>query len=825
MASTTDAVVDHHHPLTTQPAATLLGALQADIRADRRPPGAPLLGEADGRLELLSEDDSVRIHACHGRARQVEVMREAILHRLADDPTLEPRDVIVMCPEVEEFAPLIQATFGTATEATDGELRVRLADRSLRQTNPLLAVVARLLELAGARLTASAVLDLIDSAPVRQRFGISDDDLAELRGWVSEAAIHWGIDAADRAPYRLDSLDAGTWESGLRRLLLSVAVAGDGAASYGGVAPAGSPDSGTIELVGRFAELLARLGAARRELAGPQTVAQWTAAVWSAADMLTATGPRDAWQRTELSRLLDDIAAEAGARAGTVLSQAEARALIGERLRGRPTRANFRTGHLTVCTLVPMRSVPHRLVCLLGLDDQAFPRRTPRDGDDLLLDDPHVGDRDPRAEDRQLLLDALLAAEQGLVITYSGNDERTNAPRPPAVPVGELLDAIDATARTPDGETRARERVLVRHPLQPFDPRNFARGRLTGDADLPQAAPWSFDQVALAGARELIDPARRTTEIRFLDGPLPPRATETIVALADLIAFAERPVRAFLRQRLGILVGSWDDEISDDLPVAVTGLERYGVGQRLLDALLAGVEPLQAINAEIARGKLPPGELGRPVVRQVWRDAAKIAAHARLHGGSGEPRSLETNVTLSGGVRLSGTVSGLHDHVLLTVGFSRLNPRHRIAAWVRLLALSAAHPEVPWETVTIGRSGARGSTVALARLRQLAGDPGTRRTIAVAELDRLVALREEGLAAPLPLPSLTAAAYAAAELSGADTEKAALAEWRSTYNFDREDRDPENVRVFDGELPLAGLAGYASQLWRPLLTRETVEHE
>src|SRR5580698_9676778 len=128
------------------------------------------------------------------------------------------------------------------------------------------------------------------------------------------------------------------------------------------------------------------------------------------------------------------------------------------RLRGKPTRANFCTGHLTVCTLVPMRSIPHRVVCLLGLDDGSFPRHIERDGDDLTAQDPRVGDRDVRSEDRQLLLDALLSAREHLVITYSGRDERSNLHRPPAVPVGELLDVIDHTARAT--ATRARETVV-----------------------------------------------------------------------------------------------------------------------------------------------------------------------------------------------------------------------------------------------------------------------------------------------------------------------------------------------------------------------------
>ena len=150
---------------------------------------------------------------------------------------------------------------------------------------------------------------------------------------------------------------------------------------------------------------------------------------------------------------------------------------------------------MTVCTLVPMRSVPHRVVCLLGLDEGVFPRHPERDGDDLIASQPRVGDRDSRSEDRQLLLDAVLAATDHLVITYSGRDERTNHRRPPAVPVAELLDAVDRTVLAPVGLPRAREAIVVEHPLQSFDPRNFEPGALSGDG------PWGFGVLELHGAR------------------------------------------------------------------------------------------------------------------------------------------------------------------------------------------------------------------------------------------------------------------------------------------------------------------------------------
>ncbi|MCW2993573.1 MAG: exodeoxyribonuclease gamma subunit, partial [Conexibacter sp.] len=499
IAGVADAVTDQHHHVDDGAAAsTLLQRLQADVRADR----APTPGTADRSLQ---------IHGCHGTGRQVEVLRDAILHALQDDPTLEPRDVIVMCPDIEQFAPLIEATFGAGeTEAVAGEadLRVRLADRALRETNPVLGVVARLLELTTARVTASEVLDLADREPVRRRFRLGQDDMSRLEEWVAAAGVRWGFDAPHRAPFGLDAVAQGTWRAGLDRLLVGVAMSEDEPRLVAGVLPLDDVDSSAIDLAGRLAEYVDRLQAILDAFAGTYAIGDWANLLANAAAALTAPAQADAWQRAELERLLSDVVEEATANDATSnapLQAADVAALLERRLAGRPTRANFRTGHLTVCTLQPMRSVPHRVVCLLGLDDTVFPRRSPRDGDDLLLADPQVGDRDARTEDRQILLDALMAATDRLIITYTANDERTNAARAPAVPVSELLDVVELT-------TGDRAATLITHPLQPFDPRNFEPGALGPDG------PFSFDAVTLAGARAAAGPDRAPRR-PFLAGP------------------------------------------------------------------------------------------------------------------------------------------------------------------------------------------------------------------------------------------------------------------------------------------------------------------
>ena len=477
--------------------------------------------------------------------------------------------------------------------------------------------------------------------------------------------------------------------------------------------------------------------------------------------------------------------------------------MLADRVKGRPTRANFRTGHLTVCTLVPMRSVPHRIVCLLGLDDGVFPRKGPRDGDDLMLDDPHVGERDARTEDRQLLLDALMAATDKLIVTYTGNDERTNLERPPAVPVGELLDVIGT-----------REQVVVRHPLQPFDPRNFIRGEL-----VPERV-WSFEDVTLDGAKALNE--ERAQDPPFLIGPLPPLEGD-VVELADLVAFVRHPVRAFLRRRLDISLFERSDEIEDRLPVTLTPLEESAVGRRVLAARMDGVEPRAALLAEIARGALPPEVLGKPVIDRVHAIVDDIVAEAPP-GGAG---SLDVRVDLRGRL-LTGTVPGLVGDVLRTVTYSRTSPRDRLTAWVRLLALTAAYPDRNFEAVTVARaphdSDAR---VAVARIAPLDAE------LALDYLAELTELYDLGMREPAPLACNTSAAYAQ---GGAAAARRA---WESTFEFAREDQDPEHVLVrgrvctFDDVMAEAARADepwdmdetrrfgrWARRLWHRLLEHE-----
>jgi len=310
-----------------------------------------------------------------------------------------------------------------------------------------------------------------------------------------------------------------------------------------------------------------------------------------------------------------------------------------------------------------------------------------------------------------------------------------------------------------------------------------------------------------------------------------PYRSDPVIELDNLVRFVEQPVRAFLRDRLGISVSEFFDEVEDELPVELDALGKWGVGQRLLDGVLAGADLDGCKNAELARGTLPPGHLALPVLDEIGAVVAQLAAAANALGAAGSPGSLDVNLALPDGRTLAGTVTGVCGDTIRATSYSRVRPRDRLRAWVKLLALSAARPERPFESLVIGRarSGAYRADVSVARIGPVGGD-------ALAELEILIDLYDRGMREPLPLASDASAAYAQSGAAAADRA------WTSTFDYPKEDRQPEHLLVYRGSVPLSDLLEppprddeawypdetsrfgvYARRLWDGLLARESVD--
>lgn len=765
-------------------AAPMLARIQHGVRTNTAPAQGP-------------RDDSITIHACHGPSRQVEVLRDQLTALFEDNRDLQPRDVIVLCPDVNTYAPLFHAAFGPQQGAAHPghSFRIGLADRNLAATNPLLDLARQLVGFVGGRVRASELIDLLHRVEVRGRFAWSDTDLETITEWVAGSGMRWGLDARTREPFHV-GITQNTIEAGLDRLLLGVTMSETGHA-LSNVLPYDPIGSTEISLVGSLAELLQRLRSGLDRLETSATVAQWAQNLRDLIDEIAE--PEHAWQASAFARALSHLGRGGQAQA----SRADFRRLLDDAAQPRSSSANLRTGALTIASLVPMRSVPHRVVCLVGMDDGAFPRGSGLDGDDALARTPLIGERDRRIEDRQLFLDAVMSATERLIITYTGAGQRRGEDRHPAVPVAELIDAMTSAGGCDRGD------LVVHHPLHPFDSRYFS-----GEPGLV-----SFDGAAAAAARSRTEPAPRPA---FLPAPLAP-LKQVDVELLELQTFLADPVKTFVRERLGVSLGGEFAPIDDAIPTSAAGLEEWKIGERLLHRILQEGFDRRFLLAERLRGELPPGTIGG---RELKRIADRTTAVANLanHFRRGQVQALDVDLPLDPG-RLSGRVLHVYGNRLVRVSYSKLGPKHRLATWVDLLALTLARPEDDWEAVTIGRHPRRDGEAQACTLAPIAASEAQH------HLSALLDIRSRGMCEPLPIPPKTAAEWArrVAEMGGRETparraevKRMAGYKWSTGYRYPGEDQDPYQVLAWGEVLSfedLLSMAPQAGEQWNSETTR------
>lgn len=683
---------------------TLLGHLQDAFAAEGEIPAA-------GGQPKVPADQSVTVHLSHGLDRQVEVLRDTLAAAFDSDPTLEPRHVAILTPDVAAVAPLVTAAFQDSAHPATG-FRLRVADQTLAE-NPAAALLLRLLRLPDSRMEAGEVLELLAEPPIARRFRFGPDQLQRLGELVARASIRWGLDRRHRASFGLDAVVQNTWIAGVQRLLLGIAMDGNTLAYAKTVSPADDVDSSDAALIGSLAELVARLSRLFAVLEADATLPQWIATCQHILAALTSFEPG---QEQALHAALGRICEDAGEASGHQMSRWAFTRLLQREFEGRPARPGFGDGSAVVAGLHSLRWIPHRVVVLLGWDAERYPRSAPHDGDDLLATDPQPGDPDPPRQDRQILRDAVNAASQRLIVIAAGRDESTNREVAPAAPIAELMDTLDTLA--PIAE------LVFHHPLQPFSPACF-----------DGSAPRGYDPVSFRGAQAAIGP--RAARPRRFAGPLPALPQDAPVALSDLVAFFSHPARFLLRARAGFTLSD-PVTVAEEIPIDPDPLARWSIGRRYLDLRLAGNEPANITQALWLSGDVPPAGLGSRLLEVAGGDVQLITR--RLPAAAAAPPQVHDMVLERPDFTLSGRVT-THGDVLLNTEFSRLQPRHQLVAWVQLLTLSASEPG-PWQAVTVTKS----------RVHALTGpDP----LWAGQLLDSLVAVYRYGMQTPIPaLPRL-----------------------------------------------------------------------
>ncbi|EIE2399166.1 exodeoxyribonuclease V subunit gamma [Escherichia coli] len=630
---------------------------------------------SDNKRPLDPLDSSITFHVCHSPQREVEVLHDRLLAMLEEDPTLTPRDIIVMVADIDSYSPFIQAVFGSAP--ADRYLPYAISDRRARQSHPVLEAFISLLSLPDSRFVSEDVLALLDVPVLAARFDITEEGLRYLRQWVNESGIRWGIDDDNVRELELPATGQHTWRFGLTRMLLGYAME-SAQGEWQSVLPYDESSGLIAELVGHLSSLLMQLNIWRRGLAQERPLEEWLPVC---RDMLNAFFLPDA--ETEAAMTLIEqqwqaiIAEGLGAQYGDAVPLSLLRDELAQRLDQERISQRFLAGPVNICTLMPMRSIPFKVVCLLEMNDGVYPRQLAPLGFDLMSQKPKRGDRSRRDDDRYLFLEALISAQQKLYISYIGRSIQDNSERFPSVLVQELIDYIgqshylpgDEALNCDESEARVKAHLTCHHTRMPFDPQNYQPGNLQ------------------SYAREWLPAASQAGKAHseFVQ-PLPFTLPET-VPLETLQRFWAHPVRAFFQMRLQVNFRTEDSEIPDTEPFILEGLSRYQINQQLLNVLVEQDDAERLFRRFRAAGDLPYGAFGEIFWETQCQEMQQLADRVIACRQPGQ--SMEIDLACNG-VQITGWLPQVQPDGLLRWRPSLLSVAQGMQLWLEHLVYCAS---------------------------------------------------------------------------------------------------------------------------------------
>jgi exodeoxyribonuclease V gamma subunit len=619
-----------------------------------------LYNQPPEELEPLQNDGSISIHACHSRCREVQVAKNLLLQALEDDHDLELRDIVVMAPKIEIYEPFINAEFA--------DLQHAIADRSLRLSNPVLDSLISFLRLSQGRFGWQSVLDLLELPLVYSGFGLSETDLELIRHWIQEIHIRWGKSAQHKQQLALPASDANTWQYGLERLLMGYAMSDD-SEFVDNILPYIDIEGASAEVLGGLYDFLQLLFTASSDLAREKSLQDWGEQLYFYADKLFAGAAVEVAHRQQLNELFSELTDILAPIHNENIPLEVIIAWLEEAISERKSANGFLRGQLTFCSMLPMRSIPFKVIVLLGMNEGEFPRIDRYPTFDLMGRHFLKGDRSHRADDRYQFLEILLSARQQLLITYIGQSMQNNEAIPPSVVISELLDILQDSYRLTN--------LLVYHPLQAFS-RQYFQGR----ADL-----FSFSQADCDTATALSKPAQAVST--WWQGEIAAKRAE-VIEVNDLFAFYRHPQRYFVQRKLSVFLQGLAQQADEREPFSIDGLDAYQIDQQWIEIALSKGE--MSVDKLQAEGAWLSGVCGEIKFAQKKKDIIAFIELIRAKEMGNKIADLEIDVSL-GHYRLVGKLPHQFQQGGLVYRYTNLKGKDLIQAWLQHLLSNQIRPQ------------------------------------------------------------------------------------------------------------------------------------
>ncbi len=702
--------------VSMHPATTVLGALQNTLAID----AVQLPIEKQPELLKMS-DGSVQIHLCHGATRQVEVMRDSLLHILKSDSSLRPRDILILCPDLEKYAPLLEPVMGARLGIDGLKLPLSIIEKSNVTATAVAIAIDSILSLVAGRCTVLEVIETLSLEPIRKKFGFDEDEIMAISAWANQLNVKWGIDSGHRTGWQYaPEFEEGTWQLAIDRLATGMMLQSQRIEEHvPGVAGFDDISGSDIETIGKLFSFHSSLRELQRTASMSHTAISWAEILRSASETFLAVPKEEKQHLRDLASVVGRLEVAGDVAPNAEFSLTEFREYVAENIPS-VRQGSMKWGDVVrVASPTRLRGVSARVIGVLGFDEDAF-HGTGANGDDILMRDPRLGERDRRSDERLGLLTMIHSAREYLVLTCNGHDINNNKSIPLAVPMEEMKDAIALAISTIPSESREEKPVVIHHSRQLADPVNIA---LESDAAaknvqslLPNDEPWTFDNSVVDVVNQIakLVVADKTGAGEFGYPILPPpieKEIRTEVRLRDFWDAIRRPVDVYINQRLGVLLPRDEEAPEDDLPLWPTALSYSEIGRELLVAIQEGQTAAQWKQSKHLSGGLPIGELAVDVWKKVEEEVSAIisAAQSILQ---------HPPVPIAVGASLSDTELGsigggelevvdhvtVHDDVVLSMNFATWNRRLRVLPWLQLAVLTIQQPAVVWKAVVISKA-------------------------------------------------------------------------------------------------------------------------
>lgn len=623
--------VDKEHLPSEQP---ILARVQQDI-----------LSLSDARIAPIPSklDDSILITSAHSALREVQGLHDWLLHQFNQDKGLTPKDVLVMCPQVEQYAPYVNAVFSRGWQDIADEvppLPCSIADRVSKDAEPLVAAFSELLNLPDSRFQVSSLVSLLRLSAMQARFSITTEDIDKISTWLDVASIHWGLDTEHKrqtlqpslnndAHTRLPITDSFTWQQGLARLLRGFAFS-DTRVIYQDQLLLPNIEGADSELLGKLLLIIEQLQQSAKLMSAPRKASQWQAFLLA---MLEELFDDDTDNGLHIVKMAIESLVEYCQHAlfEQDISLSVLREFLNNHFSQPDPGRQFMVGQVTFCSMLPMRSIPFKIIAVLGLNDGEFPRQRQPLSFDLMASAPsQLGDRSRRGDDRYLFLEAIISARKSLYLSYQGRNIKNNKERQPSLVLKELMEYLARGYLWPllDINHQGGEQSAVRQlPMQAFSVHNY----------LGKYASFDVNWLKLSGMYQIEDESPRAQV--ETDRDIETSLLNTELSITDIVRFYQHPSRYYAQHQLYLYLENDLHTLEDIEPFVPDRLESYLLREALVKNHLSA-EPNTSNEEDIIRqaklsGNLPDLPSTERLIRgwqedsQVFSDYVKTAMNSQ----------------------------------------------------------------------------------------------------------------------------------------------------------------------------------------------------